>query len=419
MEQRTSQVLEPAAHHRAGDGSWARASALWARATALWARVPPHWRQAVVLFLVSRAVLTLLGVLALHAFADSPGSPSPGDMFMQHERQAVSGHKWYSMWFAWDSFLYRDIAERPIEGRWTDFGFPLLYPMLAKVVAVPFGGDAALALLVIGNVAYIVLLSYAYRWALLVLGDERSARRCTRYVVLMPTAFLFHAALTESLFVCLAVAVFYHAERGRWLLAGFLGFFLALTRSIGFLAVIPLAMLLLRGNGYRLDARTAAGYLRAGWPLLLLPAGWASFMALSRWQVGDWFAYQHAQQRGWGITMQNPLETIWTGLTASRPLDQARVIGALLVLAVAAAGLRRLHPAYAVYTLVFVLAAMAIGPPVFKSLLRYVLVAFPVAAVLAGRSASRGADAATTAVLAVVQAALFVLWLAYWTHTII
>jgi hypothetical protein len=50
-----------------------------------------------------------------------------------------------------------------------------------------------------------------------------------------------HAALTESLFVCLAVAVFDHAERGQWLLAGSLGFFPALTRSIGFLAVIALA----------------------------------------------------------------------------------------------------------------------------------------------------------------------------------
>ena len=29
-------------------------------------------------------------------------------------------------------------------------------------------------------------------------------------------------------------------------------------------------------------------------------------MAFCRWQGGDWFAYQHAQETGWGISVQNP-----------------------------------------------------------------------------------------------------------------
>ncbi|MFD0578094.1 hypothetical protein [Dactylosporangium darangshiense] len=85
----------------------------------------------------------------------------------------------------------------------------------------------------------------------------------------------------------------------------------------------------------------------------------------------------------------------------------------------AVAGVRRLHPAYAVYTVVLVLASMTIGAPVYKSLLRYLLVAFPLAALFAAWTARRGAETALAVLLALVQGVLFVLWLAYWTHTII
>ncbi|MEK8105605.1 hypothetical protein NKG94_11505 [Micromonospora sp. M12] len=118
--------------------------------------------------------------------------------------------------------------------------------------------------------------------------------------MLLPTAFLFQAALTESLFVCLALAAFYYAERRRWLLVGVLGYFLAMSRSVGLLMALPLALVLLRQHDWRLGPRALLGYLRIGWPLLLLPAGWFTFMAYCRWRGGDWFAYQHAQETGWG-----------------------------------------------------------------------------------------------------------------------
>jgi hypothetical protein len=383
-------------------------------------RIPPHWRYALLLFAVSRVALTVLGTLVRQAL-DAAGLPPAGETLMREDQAAVSSHAWYSMWFAWDSFQYRNLAEVPW-GRWEHLGFPLLYPVLAKAVAIPLGGDTELALLLVANVAYLVLLAYLYRWSLLVLGDpqdHRAARRATRLLVLMPAAFLFHAALTEALFVCLAVVAFYHAERRQWLVAGVAGYFLALSRSIGFLVVIPLVLLLLSQHEYRLGPRAVAAQLRAGWPLVLVPAGWLTFMAYSRWRVGDWFAYQHEQRRGWQIEVHDPLWTIWHGLSAAAPLDRTRTWFAVAVLVLAVAGAWRLHPAYAVYTVVLVLASMSIGPPVYKSLLRYLLVAFPLAPLLAAWTTRREAEAAVTALLAVVQGVLFVLWLAYWTHVII
>ncbi|WP_433087273.1 hypothetical protein ACQP1P_15445 [Dactylosporangium sp. CA-052675] len=388
------------------------------------ARVPPHWRYALLLFAVSRVALTLLGLLALRVF-DAAGLPRADQAQMRRDQAAISPHQWYSMWFAWDSFQYRNLAEVPW-GHWEHLGFPLLYPALGEAVAVPLGGHTEAALLLVADAAYVVLLAYLYRWALLVLApagrpgdppDHRAARRTTRFLVLMPAAFLFHAALTESLFVCLAVVAFYHAERGRWLAAGVAGYFLALSRSLGFLVFVPLTLLLLRGH--RPGPRAPAALARAGWPLALVPAGWLTFMAYSRWRVGDWFAYQHEQQRGWQIEVRDPLWTIWHGLSGATVPDRVRTLLALTVLALAVAGVRRLHPAYAVYTVVLVLMSMSIGPPVYRSLLRYLLVAFPLAALLAGWAVRRAAEAALAALLACGQVVLFVLWIAYWTHTII
>jgi hypothetical protein len=83
------------------------------------------------------------------------------------------------------------------------------------------------------------------------------------------------------------------------------------------------------------------------------------------------------------------------------------------------AGFRRREVAYLVYGVLMVLVPLSMGPPVYKSLLRYLLAAFPVALVLARWARHASVDVWLTATLALVQGVLFVLWLTYWTHMII
>ncbi|MEU8082125.1 hypothetical protein AB0B57_00600 [Micromonospora sp. NPDC049101] len=381
-------------------------------------RVPEPWPYVIGLFLGAKLLLTLLGLLVLHAWDGVPGAPPPDEAMMWAQQREITGQRWISFWFAWDGLLYLRLSELPLNQPWNDFGFPLLYPFLARPVGALLGGDNALALLLISNVAFLLALWYGYRLAELLLGDAPAARRFTRYLVLLPTAFLFQAALTESLFVCLALAAFYHAERGQWLLVGVLGYFLAMSRSVGLLVALPLALILLRQHDWRLGPRALLGYLRIGWPLLLLPAGWFTFMAFCRWRGGDWFAYQHAQRIGWGIEVQNPVPVLLNGLTGE-PHDAARALFAGAVLAVLVAGFRRRDLAYLVYGVLMVLVPLSMGPAVYRSLLRYLLAAFPVALVLARWARHAGVDVWLTATLAVVQGVLFALWLSYWTHTII
>lgn len=381
-------------------------------------RVPAPWPYVIGLFLGAKLLLTVVGLLVLHAWDGIPGAPPPDEALMWAQQRELSGHRWISLWFAWDALLYLRLSELPLTGPWRDFGFPLLYPFLARPVGALLGGDNALALLLISNVAFLLALWYGHRLAEVLLGDASAARRFTRYLVLLPTAFLFQAALTESLFVCLALAAFYYAERRRWLLVGVLGYFLAMSRSVGLLVALPLALVLLRQHDWRLGPRALLGYLRIGWPLLLLPAGWFTFMAYCRWRGGDWFAYQHAQETGWGIRVQNPVPVLLNGL-AGEPRDAGRVWFAVAVLVVLVAGFRRRELAYLVYGVLMVLVPLSMGPAVYRSLLRYLLAAFPVALVLARWARHAGVDVWLTAALAVVQGALFVLWLSYWTHMII
>ncbi|WP_433385180.1 hypothetical protein [Micromonospora sp. KLBMP9576] len=396
-----------------------RARSLRAATARAAARVPAPWLFVVAVFLGTKIVLSGVGVLALSAFDEVPWAPPPDEALMREQQRAISGHRAVGLWFAWDSFLYDRLARLPLDEPWPDFGFPLLYPFLARALAPLLGGDTALALLLVANVAFLLMLYYAHRLGERLLGDDAAARRFVRYLVLLPTGFLFQAALTESLFLCLALAVFHHAERRRWLLVGVVGYFLAMSRSVGFFVVLPLALVLLRQHGYRLGPRAWWTYVRVGWPLALVPAGWLTFMAFCRWQSGDWLAYQHAQEKGWGIRVQNPLAVLWHGLTDTPARDALRVWAAVVVLAVLVAGARRLGLPYFVYGLTMVLVPLSMGPPVYKSLLRYLLAVFPVALVLARWTRAAGADAWSTAALALLQGALFVTWLAYWTHFII
>ncbi|MEV7232357.1 hypothetical protein AB0M79_35965 [Polymorphospora sp. NPDC051019] len=396
--------------------------------------MPAPWPYVLAVFVGTKVALSLVGVLTLAAFDEIPWAPPPDDVLMRQQQREVSPHRWLSLWFAWDSFLYDHLARLPLDQPWRDFGFPLLYPFLARPLAPLLGGDTTLALLVVANAAFVGVLYYAHQLGERLLtgattgaaggsatdgGGDRAARRFVRYLVLLPTAFLFHAALTESLFLCLALATFYYAEKRRWPLVGVVGFFLALSRSAGFFVVLPLALLLLGQGGYRLGPRALRGYLRTGWPLLLLPAGWLTFMAFCRWQSGDWFAYKHAQEEGWNIRVQNPFGVLWHGVTGTAPRDAVRVWIAVVVLAVLVTGARRLGMPYLVYGVMMVLVPLSMGPPVYKSLLRYLLAVFPVALVLASWARRPKVDVWLTAALALLQGVLFVVWLAYWTHFII
>jgi hypothetical protein len=387
----------------------------------LWGRVPARWRFVAGLFLAVKVALTLIGLLVTAGF-DRFLAGLPADDFRTSaaaEQASISSHRSISMWFIWDSMNYLRIAGSAPGEDPNELAFPPLYPLLGRLGALVSGGHTAMALLVVSNAAFLVMLNYAYRLGEQVLGDEDAARRFTRYVVLLPAAFLFQAALTESLFLCLVLAAFYYAERGWWVQVGTFGFFAALSRSVGFLLVIPLAMVLLHQHRYRFDRATLRRYATAGWPLVLVPAGWLVFMAYSEWLSGDWQAYRRLQQEHWSLSMQLPWETLWSGLRSVTPADAARSVFPAVFLVLLIASIRVVKPAYLVYGLIMMAIPLTMGVSSYQSIVRYLVVVFPVSLVLAAWAKRPSVDAYLGVGLALLQGALFVLWLCYWTYFLV
>ena len=72
--------------------------------------------------------------------------------------------------------------------------------------------------------------------------SAHTARTTILLIAIFPTAFFFLAPYSESPFLLLSVSAFWFARRDRWALAGLMGALAALTRSIGVLLVLGLAV---------------------------------------------------------------------------------------------------------------------------------------------------------------------------------
>ena len=61
-----------------------------------------------------------VGVLVLTPGTACPARRRPDETMMRTQQHAISSHRWISLWFAWDSFLYDHLspaaADRPVAG---------------------------------------------------------------------------------------------------------------------------------------------------------------------------------------------------------------------------------------------------------------------------------------------------------------
>ena len=133
------------------------------------------------------------------------------------------------------------------------------------------------------------------------------ARRALVYLAVFPAALFLQAVYAESLFLCLALAVFLTAERGRWAPTGALLGLALLTRPTGVALVPPLLLL-----AWRSGAR-----LRAFGGLLLAPVFFLAFPVVLHQQLGSATAFIHAE-RLWHRTISplGPLGGISRALRA-------------------------------------------------------------------------------------------------------
>ncbi|MDQ7822225.1 MAG: hypothetical protein RDV48_05460 [Candidatus Eremiobacteraeota bacterium] len=360
----------------------------------------PELSFIMLLFLFTRVILTIVGRASVDCI---------GPLFTRG--WIYIDNPWLNTWGAWDTAWYVKIARygyspevsQALESfNQATYGFFPLYPLLIKCAAF-FIKDYFIAGLVVSNLCFILACLVLYRLVRLD-ADEDTAKRTVKYLFLFPAAFIFSAVFSESLFLLLLVLCFYFSRKEKWLYAGISGFFLSLTRPVGIFFAAPLLYEYLQRKGFSLR-KVRADVLF----LLLFPLGLFVFMAYCYWLTGDALAYFHIKEAGWGNRFMNPLLIIKACFCG----DSRYELNVMMVLAVV--GLvsifwRKIGFSYWLLTMIAVFAPLSGGFVLVLSMLRYMLVIFPLALLFAKLSRDPETDTLFTVSLALLQGFLMVFW---------
>ncbi|MFI7615655.1 mannosyltransferase family protein [Nonomuraea terrae] len=209
-------------------------------------------------------------------------------------------------WRKWDATLFITIAQYGYDGepgKPVDDGLPAFFPglpMALRIVhlVVPDWAAAGLIVsLVSGAVAMVALARLAE-------VEGASGWMAVAALLLFPMAVFLAAGYSESLFLAFAIPAWLAARQGRWPVAVLLAAGASCVRITGlFLAAALVVEFAARAESPR----------RAGW--LVVP--FVPLVAYSIYQyrrTGDWLAWKHAQEAGWGRDFAWPWEawrTTW------------------------------------------------------------------------------------------------------------
>jgi hypothetical protein len=144
---------------------------------------------------------------------------------------------------SWDAAWYGDIARGGYNGVAKEgLRFFPLFPLLGKGVSLLPGADASLGIILVANLSALLLGFGVYQLALRERGDEGLARRAVWLVYLLPPAYVLVMGYAEATFMLLSVVTLYAARERRWWLAAAAGVLAGLTRPVGVLLAIPIAV---------------------------------------------------------------------------------------------------------------------------------------------------------------------------------
>lgn len=322
---------------------------------------------AVTPWLLARAAV-LLGYVVASVAADEL---RPGDRPLQLDQGL----------FAWDAAFYRDIAEGGYDGVATEGlrFFPLL-PLLARLLAIPLGGNVGLALGLIVQAAALGAGYLLYRLAVAELGDRDLARRAAWILALLPPATVLVLGYAEGLLLAASIGFFAAIRSGRWWVAALVGLPAGLSRPVGMTLALPAAIEAarrLRGVSWAgLAARAAAvaGPVVGGGLYLL----WAE-QERGDWQLPIRLQNDPSLRGGWAnpvSTVLDALRSLGDGLGEGLHVPWIAVFAVLLVVA-----FRVLPVSYGAWSAVLLLSALT--GHTLGSFERYGLAAFPLLLALA------------------------------------
>lgn len=270
----------------------------------------PLWLQALILVILSRALIVLLFLLWRHQYGESSGL---FDALFRYD----SG--WYvglaSQGYVGESIIHLGSGE----ARWAFFP---LAPLLEGCFSRLTGLDVSVAGVLL-NTVFLYLLTWAS--AAYLQRDNQSGSLLLMLLINFGPYTIYYSTLyTETLFVLLVCLFLFCMRRGWWLRMGICGALASVTRNMGvFLVFAVLAFCI---QQYLRQAKELGN--RPGLPgflvwvfqkprlvlgTFLVPFGLFSYMAYLDWLVGDGLAFAHVQI-AWQRTPGNPLLSLISGL---------------------------------------------------------------------------------------------------------
>jgi hypothetical protein len=362
----------------------------------------PALRYCAAVYLTVRVALFVLasaawGLNAEPAAAMPDGTPLP----------LTSGwHNAITDWNREDGNWYLYIASHGYSAHSGTAVFLPGYPMLVRLVGYLCFGHLLLAAYLVSNAALLAGLVILYRLTEREY-DVVTARRAVLYLAIFPTAVFLFGLYSEALFLMFAVGALALARQGRWGWAGLVALGATLTRSVGMIVALALAVEAIHqtaewrrqrdGTSWRVTFATAAPRLGAS----VLPlAGTAGYLLFWQLRYHDWYRPISLQKTWWQRDVVPPWQPVWHGLDLAVRTGSLggqgwaafdfMLVAAGLVLGVWVAV--RARPVYAVYTWGCILFGLAdsfsqrplAGDP------RYLVVIFPLAWALARLSRRQG-----------------------------
>lgn len=349
-------------------------------------------RQALVIFIVLRIFLSVWGIVAITV--NPPPTDAP-DIIRQQLGQPILNQGWTGLllgpWQRFDSLRYTRIAAEGYTHE-PDSAFPPLYPLGMGLLGRLLGGTHAsylLAGILISNAAFIGLLILLHKVTEADVGSQ-FAPRTVLYLAVFPASFFLLAAYSESLFLLLALGSLWAGRKGRFWLAGILGFLASLTRLTGWVLVVPLAyefwrQRLRHGKWRILPASWSLNLLGEAFAVLLPGLGTFSFMVYRQLigmpPLNQLYAAYWYQDTGFpGIDVWRAVQAVFFGVgrRAGDPamvLDLAIVVLLFVTTILAFRYLPRSWGFYAATMLFFILLPSAPLKPLY-SFSRYALAFF-------------------------------------------
>jgi hypothetical protein len=353
--------------------------------------VLPQWITARVI---------VLGVLALAHLVVS----------RTHPAAAGTASRVHQGLLGWDAGWYEAIARSgyAVLGHPAYRFFPLV-PLLTRALSVLPGVSIGTALLIVSNVSALVATALLFVLVRRETGDTHLAQRSVWLLSLVPPAFVLVMGYAEATLLVLTVGCFLCLRRAAggtrpvWGGAAALGFAAALTRPLGVLLLVPVAVEALRWWG-----RAGRGGRAASVGAVLAPlAGMGAFLIWVGATTGDALLPLRVQtSAGHHGGLADPVQTLAhdaTGVLHHHFGTALHVPWILLAVALAVVCLRRLPATYGAFSVAVLVTALS-GTN-FDSFERYALSAFPL--VIAGATLTRGPRVERT-VLALAGAGLAV-----------